>query len=71
MPKPEETTTASRGMRIEGAVAASPFASQKRSIPPSGRNRWMAIGALVLVTTSAHITRPTPIGAPSAVNIFS
>ena len=71
MPKPDETVTASRGKRIEGAVAASPFASQKRSAPPGARKRWMATGPLALVKTSSHRTRPTPIGAPPAVKACS
>ena len=71
MPKPDETVTASRGRRIAGAVAASPFASQKRSTPPGGRKRWMATGPPALVTSSAHRTRATPIGAPRAVKVCS
>src|SRR5258708_17529218 len=66
MPKADETVTASRGRRIAGAVAASAFASQKRSTPPGGRKRWMATGPLARVTSSAHRPRAPPVGAPRA-----
>src|SRR4029077_3477952 len=71
MPKPDETVTESRGRRMEGAVAASPFASQKRSAPPGGQSGWMGTGPRALVKPSSHMTRPTPIGAPSAVKACS
>ena len=70
-PKPDETETVSSGRRIEGGVAAWPLASQKRSVLSRLRKRWMAIVPLALVRSSAHITRPMPIGAPSAVKVCS
>ena len=70
-PKPDETEMVSSGMRIEGGVAAWPLASQKRSVLSRLRKRWMETVPLALVRSSAHSTRPMPIGAPSAVKVCS
>ncbi len=53
-------------MRTGGASALSPVASRNGSAPDrSMQKRWMATMPLAEVRSSAHNTRPLPIGSPS------
>ena len=68
MPKPDDTVMVSSGRRMPGSVAAWPVDSQNEStLALSGRKRWTASVPLASVRSSAHSTRPTPTGLPSAV----
>ena len=72
MPKPDDTVMASSGSLIAVGVAAWPVDSQNESVVAFvGRKRWMATVPLAAVRSSAHSTRPMPIGVPSAVKARS
>ena len=67
-PKPEIMRLRLSGMRTEAVSVLWPVASQNGSaLDLPMRKRWMATVPFAAVRSSAHSTRPMPIGSPSTV----
>src|SRR5258708_1540161 len=71
-PKPDDTEMLLSGIWMVAACVPWPLANQNASASVLvARKRWIASVPLTWVLSSAHSTRPTPVGLPSMVKVRS